>query len=210
MRWLSTLVLALVTAAGISSAPAATVSFAVTGQPALDAIPLTYSVSGGASLDTSGAVPVVSMPVTSFVPIPGVGGAYYVNSTVTALAFGVTLDFAVYALLVRNDYFEPNVSGYLFADVTVTDGAGSTVFNNKSVGVLRDNWDLEVNDDLADILAAKTRLAEAEGFVVAKVMLPAPVPLPAALPLYAGALALSALALRRKVRGRGRVDQQAA
>jgi hypothetical protein len=211
MRWLSTLVFALVTAAGISSAPAATVSFAVTGQPTLDAIPLTYSVSGGASLDTSGAVPVVNMEVTGFLPFPGIGGQYSLQSSViTAVVFGATLEFLDLILLVRNDFVAPNVSAFLTGDLKVTDSSRAENFFSGTLGVVRDNWDLEVAEDLADFLAQKTRLSGAEGFVVANVTLPAPIPLPAALPLYAGALALSALALRRKLRGRGPADQQAA
>jgi hypothetical protein len=201
MRWLSSLVFALVTAAGISSASAATVSFAVTSQPVLDAIPLTYSVSGGASLDTSGAVPVVNMEVTSFLPYPGIGGLYGLTSSIiTAVAFGTTLEFFNLILQVRNDYVAPNVSALLTGRLTVTDSSGGqTFFGPGTLGVVRDNWDLEVPENLANFLAQNTRLAGAEGFVVANVTLPAPIPLPpAGVLLLAGLAGLAAVA-RRKV-----------
>lgn len=203
MRWFSTLVFALVTAAGISSAPAATVSFAVTGQPALDAIPLTYSVSGGASLDTSGAVPVVNMEVTSFLPYPGIGGLYgLTGSVITAVAFGTTLEFFNLILEVRNDYVAPNVSALLTGRLTATDSSGvETFFGPGTLGVVRDNWDLEVSENLADFLAQTTRLADTEGFVVANVTLPAPIPLPAAgFMLLAGLAGLAAAARRKAAR----------
>ncbi len=215
MRWLAKLVFVLITAAGANSATAAAVSFAVTSQPTLTTLGITYTVGGGASLDNSGTVPLVNMTVEGFQPFPGIGGDYgLTSSTVTAQASGVTLQFLGFILRIRNDLLNPpDAIGLLFSDLVITDSSGSTVFDNLLVGVVGKNtWDLAVSTNLANLLA-NAGIRGAENFVVANVTLPAPIPLPGTLPLVAGALVLlRAFALRCRapwVRGQGLPARQA-
>jgi hypothetical protein len=192
------LLVAAVAIAASTAVRAASVVFTVTGQPTLDLLGVTYSVSGGATLDTSGPLPVVTMPVAIFTPQPNNGAVYSLgNSTVTAQFGGDTLEMTDFTLLVFGAVADPQ--GVLFSDTTLTVNSVSTVLNNFTVGLLTMNLDLVLSPQLTDLLAdAGFRGLE----TVANVTLPAPIPLPGGLALYAGALGLfgAARILRRAAR----------
>jgi hypothetical protein len=189
----------LLAAISVNSAQAASVVFTVTGQSDLDDLGVIYSVGGGATLDTSGPFPVVTMPVESSSTFPGGGNYFLTSSTVTAQLGGDTLELTSFLLMVNDQFINPpDTIGILFADAKLTVNSVSTLLNNFTVGIVsKSTLDLVLSPELTNVLAAK-------GFVglrtIANVTLPTPIPLPGGLALYAGALALfgAARVLRRK------------
>jgi hypothetical protein len=170
----------------------------VTGQPTLDALGVTYSVGGGATLDTSGPFPVVTMPVEGSSPFPGGGDFFLTGSTVTAQHGGDTLELTSFILRVSDQFIAPpDTIGILFGDAKLTVNSVSTTLNNFTLGIVsKSTLDLVLSPQLTGVLAnAGFRGVD----TIAKVTLPAPIPLPGGLALYAGALAAfgAARVLRR-------------
>lgn len=196
MRWIASIAFAVVVTAGTTSSSAATVSFLVTGQPTLTALGFTWSVGGSASLDTSGPLPVVNMPVTLFNPFGGapVNGRYdLVTSTVTATSGGVLLEFSQFIMSI-NDFVGER--GFLQADLKVTNSGSVSLLNNFVFGSLQnDTLDLVFNPQMLALLATNG-IRGLDG-VIAQVSLPTPIPLPGTLPLVVGALGLIAAVARR-------------
>jgi hypothetical protein len=183
MRLIAALFGAALAFAGVQAAHAApsVIGYAVVSQPTLDALGITYSASGGATLDSSGPVPVVTMAVTGAAPIAG-GELIASADSVIAADIGA-------AMIGMTDFVLNTALGLLFGDLTVDpDGAPPpVVYNGALLATVLPNGDVLLSAFVGELLAS-AGLPGAEGFLVANIV--TPVPAPGALALFGLGLAL--------------------
>jgi hypothetical protein len=158
----------------------------VVGQATIDAFGLSYVVAGGATLDTSGPLPVVTVPVDSVTPN---GSGHIFTSGASALVFSASLSFPIF---LGNPVLD-TLAGTLVADVVSVDfGFSDTLV----VALLEADGDLAISAEAAALLDT-LGVVRAEGFVIANITFdPNPIPLPASLALF-GAGLLGFAAIRR-------------
>jgi hypothetical protein len=185
------LVFAALGAASLVAAAPAEAAFApitatVVGQPVIDGFGISYDVGGGATLDTSGPLPVVTVPVDNVTPS---GSGFLFESSAIAFVFAPGLLNPIFLLNPLLD----TLAGTLTAEVIADDfGFNSTLI----VANLEADGDLAISADAAALLAT-LGISGAAGFVVANITFdPNPIPLPPGLALF-GAGLLGFAAFRR-------------
>lgn len=171
----------------VATAPAeaafAPIIATVVGQSVIEGFGISYAVGGGATIDTSGPLPVVTVPVDSVTPS---GAGFLFESSAIAFVFAPGLLNPIFLLNPLLD----TLAGTLTAEVIADDFSfdGTLVVAN-----LEADGDLAISADAAALLAT-LGISGAAGFVVANITFdPNPIPLPAGLALFgAGLLGLAA------------------
>jgi hypothetical protein len=189
MRWFTLAICGLLLAVSPAQAsPLQITQITVTGAPAIDAAGATIAVTGNASADTSGPLPVVSIPQTGI--LIDLAGNVLIEHAGSGLSLGLP---GLLAPVLVNDFVIDLDADQLFASV-IAPGVSATPF---AVTDILSNGDLALSSEAAALLAT-IGLTGLSGFVWGSVSFaPLPVPAPASLALMLVGLAGLA-ALRRQ------------